>query len=429
MKLNSLLKSTLTIKATVPVMFLFLLLLSFKLRAEEPYTNEVKADNIETVIFQQENQPQSIPAIRLHSNDRLELRFDVLGESFDSYEYRIVHCDFDWNESDLLRTEYMDGRPKGYIDDRQNSFNTHVKYEHYHLTLPNRDFEPKRSGNYALVVFRNNDPDDVVLVRRFFVYERGMSFTAEVKAPDHGRERRTHHELEVKVNLEGTNLPDPKRNLTLMFRQNGRWDNAIKDPEPRRFTGDQMIFDYGQDNTFPAGNQFRQFDLRSIQSTGRNVRSFSLDSLRIAQLYPDEVRGTQSFTSYSDFNGFRMIKKRGSDQSHVEGDYAMVSFFLDQATPMEEEIYLFGELTDWQMQNRYRLTYNAEREGYTGNFLFKQGFYNYYYVTPSPNFGADASYFEGDHRQTINDYSVYIYQKAPGDRTHRLKGFRSLSSD
>ena len=418
-------------KVTLIPFCLFLLINATDLYGNEVFKNEISEQNIRTVLFHKEGNPKSVPAIRLNSDEQITLRFDVMGDDYNTFQYRIVHCDFDWQESDLLRTEYMEGRRNAYIDNRQSSFNTHIGYEHYRLTLPNRDFRPTRSGNYALIVYKNNDPDDVVLVRRFFVYQRRSSFTAEVKSPDFGSERMTHQEIEVEIDVDGMNLPDPKNNIKLMLRQNGRWDNAIKNPEPRQFTGNKLVFDYGEGNTFKAGNEFRQFDLRSVRATGQNVNRFVLDSVHHAILYPDPVRGTRSYNKYNDYNGFKLIDMRRKDNPHVEGDYAMVHFFLEQETPIDEDIYVFGALTDWELNDQYSLEFDPEREGYSGRFLFKQGFYNYYYVTRSAGHPAvaDHTLMEGNHRETSNDYSVYIYSRQPGDRTHNLIGFRMVTKN
>ena len=49
------------------------------------------------------------PIIRLGSEDRVEITFDEIGEDNQFLEYRLLHCNANWQPSSLLDSEYIDG--------------------------------------------------------------------------------------------------------------------------------------------------------------------------------------------------------------------------------------------------------------------------------------------------------------------------------
>lgn len=46
-----------------------------------------------------------------------------------------------------------------------------LHYVHYRITLPNADVQFKVSGNYVLVVYPENEPENILLQVCFSVYE------------------------------------------------------------------------------------------------------------------------------------------------------------------------------------------------------------------------------------------------------------------
>ncbi len=58
---------------------------------------------------------------------------------------------------------------------RKASFNTTYDFVHYRLTFPVEDCLPLISGNYAVVVFDENNPDEIMLIRRFYVSGTGSA--------------------------------------------------------------------------------------------------------------------------------------------------------------------------------------------------------------------------------------------------------------
>jgi len=76
------------------------------------------------------------------------------------------------------------------------------------------------------------------------------------------------------------------------------------------------------------------------------------------------------------------------------------------------------------------MIYNYRTKAYQLRMMLKQGYYNYWYVllnddNPKP----DASYFEGSHYQTENDYMILVYFHSMSSTYDRLVGFNVLNSN
>jgi hypothetical protein len=67
------------------------------------------------------------------------------------------------------------------------------------------------------------------------------------------------------------------------------------------------------------------------------------------------------------------------------------------------------------------MTYNYKRKGYQASLFLKQGYYNYLYgLVERGQKSADVSLIEGNHWETLNEYSIYVYYKKPGTNYDQL---------
>src|SRR5690606_28887374 len=121
---------------------------------------------IKTISFVQ-NGLNAVPIFSLH--DPFQIQFDDLFGNEANYYYEIVHCDYDWRPSQLVKSEYLSGFDNLRIQNYTNSFNTLQIYSHYQLTIPNRQTQLRVSGNYLIKILDENR--DVVFSRKFILYE------------------------------------------------------------------------------------------------------------------------------------------------------------------------------------------------------------------------------------------------------------------
>ena len=147
------------------------------------YKDYTYSENIKSVFFFKKGLEQSIPIIELNSDEKLQLMFDDLDSKLKNFYYTIIHCNSEWEPSNLSAAEYISGFNESQIKDYFYSFNTTYDYIHYELTFPNDEIAPELCGNYVLLVYDMFDPDVIILTRRFYVIDRKIAIKAEIKRP------------------------------------------------------------------------------------------------------------------------------------------------------------------------------------------------------------------------------------------------------
>ena len=237
------------------------------------FGNKVFDRRIRSVRMFTEGWNLSYPVIRLNSGEKLVFMFDLLGNTSESYYYTFIHCDKDWNRSDIFPNDFMEGFPDNPIEDMNPSFNTTVNYFHYNLTFPNERSGLKISGNYILFVYQADNPEKPVITYRFIVKEDAAKVNIRVKRPMISPAKESGQQIEFSVDIGGAGLIDPYRNVYSSLLQNGRWDNSRNNLKPDVHGGNELIYNSLSDkNIFNGGNEFRYFDIRSIRRLTENVR-------------------------------------------------------------------------------------------------------------------------------------------------------------
>ncbi|MBX9808381.1 MAG: DUF5103 domain-containing protein, partial [Flavobacteriaceae bacterium] len=83
-------------------------------------TEVIPPYNIKTVSFVQSNE-NVVPIFKLGNG--FQFQFDDLYGNEANYYFEIVHCDYDWNPTDIPKTEYMKGFDGQRIQEYENSIN------------------------------------------------------------------------------------------------------------------------------------------------------------------------------------------------------------------------------------------------------------------------------------------------------------------
>ena len=393
--------------------------------------DDIYHPNIRTVRLNRLDQELSFPVIAYRQGEKLQLTFDDLDGDVKLYHYTVVHCDAKWNLSDLWPSDYISGFTDETIENYRFSFNTLQPYTHYELILPNERFDFTLPGNYLLIVYPANDPNSVAFTRRFSVLDAKVNIEGFVRMPPASPERRKKHEVGFTVSSPQLRIVDPYRNLKVEVRQNNRWDNALH-LQPYQILGD--VFDYrypDESNTFYAVNEFRAFDLRSVRYHTKGVREILRDSDNYhIYLWPDQRRTFSSYIHENDLNGRFHIMAEDAFDPAVGSEYVYVHFTLAMETPIPGAgVYITGMLSDWQFRDDNRMEYNMSRSAYEASMFLKQGFYNYHYsLLPPGETSGDTGFFEGNHADTGNEYTIYVYYREPGKRYDSLIGIKTLNS-
>jgi hypothetical protein len=433
---------------------LLLLSLLTNLLIAQKYTGEVQnkdyvyVDYLRSVQLNVTGVPLSEPIIKLGPGATLTLTFDDLDADVKDYFYSIVHCDRNWQPSNLQEMEYLDGFNEERINDFEFSAKTLWPYTHYRLELPNRDMRWKLSGNYLLLVYDESNDRKLVITRRFVVVEDQVNILPKFQRPNQVSKLRTHQEIDFQVVHKDLKIRNPMQEIWATVMQNGRWDNAVTNVRPKFIRPDLMIFDHQDKIVFPGGKEFRFADLRSLRRVAFDIASVQqIEDTYVVEMKVDQPRHQLAYTTFEDINGQFIIETKdqnlGTDRmadlarDQVFAEYAEVSFALEAAQRPGYEIYLFGEFTDWRPQEQYRMIYDDALGAYTGWAILKQGYYDYMYAavpivtnnrTSDKNPQPEFSVFEGNSDETLNDYTILIYYRPFGSRYDMVVGSVSFSS-
>ena len=394
---------------------------------EVKYHNQIFNNKIKSVVCKKNNLDLSLPIINLGSNDVLTIHFDDLDGDRKDYYYNIIHCNSNWEKSDLIESEYLEGFYTNSISDYEFSFNTIQKYTHYMFEFPNQNIKPKVSGNYIFQIFKENQ--NVVLTKRFMVLNNKTVIKSKIRRATLADFRQTRHEIDFSIDYNNISIADPYSEITIQIKQNNNEENIVTDLHPLFVKNQKLIYDYETENTFLGNNEFRHFDFSSLRYQSDRIREIKLDSIKNnVYLFDDHKRSFNLYSIEPDINGNFLIKTQEGWNSNTEADYANVHFTLDMEEMSNQDVYLLGSFCDWKFKKEFKLSYNKEIQKYEAILFLKQGYYNYQYALFNNNRSENINYIEGNHYQTRNDYYIYIYYKPVGSRYDQLVGFSKNSS-
>lgn len=396
------------------------------------YNDHVYKKSIHTPMCYKTGFPLNPPVIALLSDESVTISFDDFDANVKDLYYSIIHCDADWNPSGMMEQEFLDGFFTYNVTNYKYSFNTYQNYLHYSLQIPNEKTKIRKSGNYLVKIFANNDQNQLVLTRRFMVYENGVNIQHQYKRPQDPEYRSSKQEIDLTINFGALNVPNPFSDLKVVIQQNNRWDNVVKNIKPMFVKDKELVFDLDEPNIFNGGNEFRFFDLKSLGYNSPNVARVIKDTIPYhILLLNDERRPYKKYMTSFDINGKFLVGNVLSNEPETESDYVWVHFYLPYDQPLDSgNIYLFGALSDWQTKDEFQMKYNYRSNRYEQTVFLKQAYYNYEYVFLSDKSKTvDETLVEGNHFETENNYTILVYFRDMRQNCDRLVGVQFINSN
>ena len=395
------------------------------------YTDHVYNPAIKTIQLYVDPIILSDPIIPLGGSSQLHLEFDDLEGDKKNYYYTLIQCNFDWTPTDLSPFDYLTGFQEQELNKFEFSFNTNQRYTHYDLLFPNADIQPTKSGNYILKVYLDADPENMVLTRRFIVFDSKAQIVSEVHKPFDARYTDQFQEVDFNINYKGLSISNPINDVKVLLMQNFRWDNAITNLTPLFMKPNELDYTYDMTNAFPGGKEFRYFDTRSVRYRTERVKNIQAEKgVTDVILFADEVRSDQPYLFRKDIDG-RFIPGivEGFNQKS-EPDYAWVNFFVPFNYPLRaSHIYLFGKFTDWQLKDDFEMHYDPKLLGFTGRIYLKQGYYEYEYLTADKgDVTGSQDLIEGNSYETMNTYQVLVYYRPFGSRYDEVIAYKATDT-
>jgi hypothetical protein len=365
------------------------------------------------------------PAVTSMGKWDLLLEFDDLRTDRDTYYAKVIHCNYDWTKSDLQDLDFMTLFNEFPITNNEFSVDTHIPYVHYWFNLP----PVKIPGNYVLVVYRGSNKDDIILTKRFMVYDNLVSFTGEGNLIGSGAIANLNQQLNFTVNYEDLEILNPLIDVHVNISQNHRWDNVIKDAKPSFVREIEKELEYRffeESKMFSGGSEFRFFDLRSLNYPGRNVASVIKTKKPFeAFIDKDKSRRDEAYSQYDDLNGgFNIDNLDYRDLAFT--NYINVNFTLS-SPPVKGDVFVTGAFSNWNLNQDNKMQYDSAQKSYTSKILLKQGWYDYQYVVRSSE--LPYYYFEGSHFETENYYEIFVYHRPYQPRADLLIGYLRLEKN
>ena len=371
------------------------------------------------------------PIMVLGTDEQILVSFDDMAVEHQYLRYSVVHCDANWQPSDLLESEYVSGFNYANITEYAYSSSTFSHYVHYEFTLPNEDIDISKSGNYLVKVYPEDDSDAVLFQAGFYVSENKVTLSMDVTSRTDMTYNNKHQQVSAKVNMEDFDVRDPYNDLNLVVTQNSRRDTEVMLNRPFMVSGNEVEYDHMKSLIFMAGNEFRRMEMVDVNTINMGVeRIVYAHPLYHAELCVDEPRCNSEYLYDSTQYGRFTIRNRLAEYSETMAEYMITHFTLNTGGPLEGgKIYLDGEFTNHLLAPDYMMRYDSSSGTYMCEILLKQGAYNYQYLwVPNGDTKGYTAKIEGDKYETVNEYFGRVYYRTPNDRYDRLIAYNLVYS-
>ena len=221
----------------------------------QTYSTQSFKQNIKSVQINNYFHKPHHPVISLEEDEFVTLKFDDLSNKEETYTYKIVHCNAEWKNSNLSESEYLDGFFSGYISPKSTSTNTYFPYSHYELNFPNEDCKPIISGNYAILIYEDNN-DLPILSACFSVVEPMVALNAQSTPLTVLSYKDTYQQVDIEVDYADYNISQPANEIKILVRQNQRIDNQVYLTDANYYEHKKFRFQNNKNLIFEAGNDY-----------------------------------------------------------------------------------------------------------------------------------------------------------------------------
>ena len=381
-------------------------------------------ENIKTIIFKGQTEDQ-FPIVKL--GESLFLEFDDILANEQDYYYKILHCDYDWTRSDLLKSQYLIGIDNQRIIDYENSYTTLQPYSNYRLTIPNENVRLRVSGNYILEIY--NQSGDLQFSRRFLVYQDLVQVGATVKRVRDYRYFDQKQSVHFTINSAGFPLVNPKKEVKVAILQNYHWPTAIYNLPPQFTIGTELVYRYDQETSFYGGNEFLNFDTKDLRAPTAAISRIEFEDVYQHFLFTNPYRNDLPYTYFPDINGDFVVRTlQGTDVAR-EAEYTDVHFSLPYTEILGlDEVYVYGKFNNYELEPINKMQYNETNGNMEVVIRLKQGFYNYKFVTRNDDGLVNLNLVCGNFHFTENNYTVLVYYRNFGDLYDSIIGVGSANS-
>ncbi|MDR1653244.1 MAG: DUF5103 domain-containing protein [Prevotellaceae bacterium] len=404
-----------------------IIMLNFCLGISQIFRTQIFDSQIKTLQIGIDGLDFSLPVINLNGDAVLTVSFDELSHTAHTYYYRVLHCNYNWTQSQIISTEYISGFTQGNITDYALSVATLVNYTHYRVRLPNDEMQFKISGNYVVQIYED-DVNQPVAQACFSVAEPNAEISGRVRGNTDSELNGAVQQLDFEVDINNRRITDPQNEIKVTVRQNRRLDNQVIDLKPTFLNGSKLSFINNKNLIFEGGNEYHRLDISSLYTASYGLDYVNYDG-KINNAYLASYYRPQIYIYEPDVNGkFLVHFQEAFYDVQTEADYVMVHFSFDSGEPFfDGNVYVGGDFNSNFIDDASRMKYVIEDGKYILTYLLKQGGYSYqYWFVPKNQQVASTRRTDGSFWQTQNEYTIYVYQRGWGERYDKLIGVKVI---
>jgi hypothetical protein len=364
----------------------------------------VKSLNIYTT-----DDPTSLPILTI--DNKLVIEFDVQGDFIPNMNIVFRFCDKGWTPTQnifLLNSQYS----TAYFLDFEELPLTLIDDARYHQksTYPDNRDQVKFpfSGKWRFYVTDTQDTSIVYATGKFFVIKNDVDLDVKVKRDE--LEDKSYWPVELAKAINITTdfyLPDEFHpsfvdRIEIIDDQRTYYPIVIDRKTNTLFR--YYKWDANRSFSFtardiPAGNEFRQVDIRDYRKfVGKDLNA-QLDGLEYSRFLLNPLK--------KDLNGGKIY----SDYKNEYSTYHNVTFSIRPPAEVTGSIFLVGAFNDWKLSTEYKM--NESGGVYSITIPLKRGIYDYQYVVADliddQIENPDWLVLEGNTWLNTKEYDIFLY--------------------
>ena len=274
-----------------------------------------------------------------------------------------------------------------------------------------------------------NSSYELQFSRRFVVYKDIVKVGGTVKRSRDFNFLNEKQVVQFAINAGNFRLVNPKKEVKVAILQNYYWPNALYNIKPQFTLGQELVYKYDQETAFNGGNEYLLFDTSDLRAPSSQISKIELGELYHHYLFSDDYRNEEPYTFFPDINGdFKIRTLQGEDVSR-EAEYTYVHFSLPYKEELAlDDVHVFGKYNNYALTEENKMVYNEENGMMEAIIKFKQGFYNYKYVTKNSENATRLNPVGGNFHFTENNYLILVYYRDFGDMYDSIIGVGSANS-
>ena len=285
------------------------------------------------------------------------------------------------------------------------------------------------SGNYIIKIFSEGESNKPIANIKFFVSEQSSNVNFNIDESSDVEQSKYLQSYEIECTYNSSNTIDPFSNIYINIEQNHQIFNQQWISGPNFIKENKLVFLPNQDQTFNGGNEFRFFDISSFRNGSQFVeKTYFEDTSYKIILKIDQKRSYRQYLEYKDMNGRFFIRTYDNDEADFQSEYGWVEFKLNMRKELSDSIFIYGQLSNWKLDDSFLMKYDSTSKTYSNQLLLKQGYYNYIYVTKNSEFISTRK-IEGAHFQTNNEYVIKVYYRDPLEMYDRIMCYKNIKNN